>query len=161
MYKCEINSCDTHCAIRTKVKNIESEYYGLKVCSKHAREFNTKKISDKTRRTQEARREQRNDYPEFYQKHIEIALTKMCEECCGKLEGNSSNIAHIISKSNNPETATNDNNVIYLCQNCHSMYDRSLRIREQMNVMQISLERFRLLPVENITSEVIFFQDKL
>jgi 5-methylcytosine-specific restriction endonuclease McrA len=159
LYDCQFPNCDKKCAIRSKVKDKDSEYYGLLVCPFHANQLRPKTVSDKTRRTRQARQEQRKDYPEFYQKHIDIASRKNCEECGIKLYGNSTEIAHIIAKSTNPETATDDNNIIYLCQSCHSMYDSSLRVREKMKVIEIALERFKLLDIKNITSEVIFFQN--
>lgn len=160
-YKCEYPDCENTSKIRTKIKDRDSEFYGLRVCPKHAKELVPKKISDKTRRTQEARKEQRKDYPEFYQKHIEIARKKCCEECGGRLEGNANNIAHVIQKSTNPETATDDNNILYLCQNCHTRYDRNLRVRQEMQVMKLAIQRFKLLQIVNITAETLFFQERI
>jgi len=76
----------------------------------------------------EKRKEERKDFPEFFQKHIEIAKNKFCEECGEKLKGNSSEIAHILPKSYYKSISTNDNNIIYLCgiyseNQCHTNFD--------------------------------------
>ena len=47
----------------------------------------------------ERRKAERECLPEFFQKHIEIAKTKYCEECGAKLKGNISEIAHRLPKS--------------------------------------------------------------
>lgn len=76
----------------------------------------------------EKRKEERKDFPEFFQKHIEIAKNKYCEECGQKLRGHVSEIAHILNKSYYKSISTDDNNVVYLCglfskNQCHSNFD--------------------------------------
>lgn len=76
----------------------------------------------------EKRKEERQGFPEFFQKHIEIAKTKYCEECGDKLRGNVSEIAHCLPKGYFKSVSINDKNVLYLCglyskNNCHFNYD--------------------------------------
>ena len=134
LYKCEIEGCENHSAIRTTIKDPNSEFFRLRVCSFHASQLRPKTVSDKTRRTQEARKEQRKDYPEFYQKHIEIASKLRCEECNSKLTGNVTEICHILGKAENPELATEDQNIVYLCWECHNKFDHSRGSRRKMEV---------------------------
>lgn len=81
-------------------------------------------------KSREKRQEQRKNYPEFYQKHIEIIKNGnlKCEECKTRLIGDVSEIAHIMPKGSFPSVATLDENVIYLCSwkspnNCHAKFD--------------------------------------
>ena len=81
-----------------------------------------------SKKTLEKRKEERKDFPEFFQRHIEIAKTKYCEECGNKLKGDVSEIAHILPKSYFKSISTNDKNVIYLCgqysaSQCHTNFD--------------------------------------
>ena len=76
----------------------------------------------------EKRKAERECLPEFFQKHIEIAKTKYCEECGSKLKGNASEIAHILPKNYFKSVMCNDLNVLYLCglysdNNCHYKLD--------------------------------------
>lgn len=164
MYKCEIEECETFQKIRNIVKNPESEYYGKKVCDKHASQFRNKKIkSDRTSRTEAARKEQRKDYPEFYQRWCEKVQKMRCTECSRPLQGNSTEVAHILSKSTSPEFATNDLNIIALCSSHHTQFDRNLETRSQMECFQESVERFKLLEPnqKNVTAETLFYSEYL
>ena len=59
-YKWQFPKCDKEIQIRTKIKNPDSEYFGLNVCSYHAKLEKAPKVkSDQTRRTEKARVEQR------------------------------------------------------------------------------------------------------
>lgn len=166
LYECQIPDCQNKCKIRTKIKDQNSEYYGLLVCTSHANQFRLKKTSDKTRRTQKARQEQRKDYPEFYQKMIEISKKKNCEECGKKLQGNSTEIVHILAKrdSMSPEVATNPLNIIFLCGDCHTKYDKNLSARSTMEkAMEKSISQYKELEpfLKNRTSETLFFDKYL
>jgi 5-methylcytosine-specific restriction endonuclease McrA len=77
------------------------------------------------------RKEERKDYPEFYQRHIQKIKTEdlRCDECgCGLL-GDVSEVAHVLPKSTFKSISLFDENVIYLCgwkqNNCHAKYDNS------------------------------------
>ena len=160
-YKCQYPNCETISTIRSKVKDPDSEYYGLYVCNYHASQLRPRRVSEKTQRTQKARKEQRSDYPEFYQRHILQAEGSRCLECNKRLYGNSSNfIPHVLSKSLSPEVATNDDNILcYLCGNCHTKFDSSLEKRSQMNCFPKSVEQYKLLKpyLTNITAETLFY----
>lgn len=154
---CEFPGCEKSEQIRSKVKDQESEHFGLYVCKYHANLLRKKTRSDKTRRTQEARKEQRKDYPEFFQKMCEIARVSVCEECGTRLRGDSTEVAHIVKKTSdggNPEVGTESDNIIFLCgvyseNQCHAKFDSSLVVREKMKVFPLILEKF------------ILFQDKI
>ena len=76
----------------------------------------------------EKRKLERQWLPEFFQKHIEIAKTKCCENCGEKLKGEVSEIAHRLPKSFFKSIQCDDDNVVYLggrfsnC-GCHALYD--------------------------------------
>ena len=168
MYKCEIPDCEKIVKIRTTIKNKDSEFFGKKVCPYHASQFNKKsEISDKTKRTKRIRAEIRKDYPDFFKKHIELAKEMKCEECGESLKGNVSEICHIVGKSDqggNPEIATNDLNILYLCgvyskNQCHKKFDSSLSNREKMFVFPKALENFKLFKnkITKKNSEVLHY----
>lgn len=89
----------------------------------------------------EKRKEERACLPEFFQKHIEIAKTKYCENCGEKLKGEVSEIAHRLPKSYFKSIQCDDENVVYLggrfsnC-GCHSLYDGT---NEQLQSLSIFL----------------------
>lgn len=109
----------------------------------------------------EQRKEERKDYPQFFQKHIQnIRDNRLCcEECGARLVGNASEIAHILPKSSFKSIATNDRNVLYLCgmwsnSQCHSNYDNypADKVRE-MKIFPLVAERFKELE-EEITEKI-------
>lgn len=164
LYECQIDGCSTLSNIRSKIKNKDSEYYGLYVCNKHANQEREHKVtSGQTRRTQEKRKEQRKDYPEFYQRWCEKVQKMRCAECSKPLQGNSTEICHVLSKSTSPEFATNDLNIIVLCSSHHTQFDRNLETRSQMECFQESVERFKLLEPnqKNVTAETLFYSKYL
>lgn len=111
----------------------------------------------------EKRRAERECLPEFFQKHIEIAKSKYCEECGEKLRGNVSEIAHVVPKQYFKSVMCNDLNVIYLCgmfseNNCHSNYDNwSAEKVKEMKIFPIVKERFKKLETE-ITEKINYKQ---
>ena len=74
----------------------------------------------------EKRKTERACLPEFFQRHIEIAKTKCCENSGEKLRGHVSEIAHRLPKSTFKSIQCDDDNVVYLggmysnC-GCHSL----------------------------------------
>lgn len=107
----------------------------------------------------EKRKEERKDFPEFFQKHIVIAKSKYCEECGYKLTGNVSEIAHVLPKSYFKSVSTEDSNILYLCgmyskNNCHSNYDNfpAEKVKE-MNIYPKVQEVFKQLE-EKITEKI-------
>ena len=172
LYKCEIPGCLNTVAIRTEIKNKDSEFFGKKACPKCASEQNVQKekkiykIKNRTDKTTEKRKEERKDYPEFFNWHIQNIKENnlSCENCGDKLKGDSSNVCHLISKSSNPEIATLDDNIIYLCglfskNNCHSVFDNSFESREKMNVFPLAVEKFNKFKNQliRITKEVLHY----
>jgi len=121
-----------------------------------------KRYSQKGR---EKRIEERKDFPEFFQKHIQIIKDGRlcCEECGERLKGDVSEIAHVLPKSKFKSISTNDLNVIYLCgmysnNNCHSCFDNwpQEKIKE-MNIFPKVCELFKKLEqqiTENINYKV-------
>ena len=162
MYKCEIDGCDRMVKIRSTIKNKDSEFYGKKVCQYHASLYNKKpQISSKTIKTNNNRKLQRKDYPEFFKKHIEIASKKRSDESNVKLKGNIYEVCHILSKSLSPEVATNDLNILYLSAEEHGKFDSSLSKRKEMKCFDLSVERYKLLKpllLKN-TSETLFYDN--
>lgn len=92
----------------------------------------------------------------------------VCEECGDKLKGNISEVAHIISKSKNPEVEANKYNVMYLCgvhsnNSCHSKFDQSLEKRRTMKCFDKALDKFKCFEdkIINNTNEVQFMKKEL
>lgn len=146
LYCCEIPDCGREVPIRTKIKNEESEFYGFMACSLHASMYAKKKEVKKyqlkpfTNKGKKARSEIRSGYSDFFKKHIDYIIENhcTCAECGDRLKGNVSEVAHILSKRHNPEIATEDDNVIYLCglfseNRCHDHFDRSITHRADMD----------------------------
>jgi len=175
-YSCQIPDCNNKVVIRSKIKNRGSEYYGKMACDKCAKEHNIQKekktyrIKNRTEKTTEKRREERSDYPEFFKRHIEYIKENntCCAECGDKLRGESSNIAHVVSKSLNPEVATHQENFLFLCglfskNNCHAFFDSNFSNREKMKVFSLAVEKYKLFKdqVKNITKEVLLYEKNL
>lgn len=108
------------------------------------------------------RREERKDFPEFFQKHIQLAQGTVCRECGEKLSGNVTEIAHILAKQYFKSISTEDKNVIYLCglyskNNCHYKFDNlSNEDVKKMNCFPEILRTFTEL--ENILTEKINYK---
>lgn len=93
----------------------------------------------------EKRKAERECLPEFFQKHIEIAKTKCCEECGAKLKGDVSEVAHRLPKSTFKSVQCLDDNVVYLCgmyssNMCHSKYDGTNEQLQSLNVFSAEKE---------------------
>ena len=99
------------------------------------------------------RKQERACLPEFFQRHIEIAKTKCCEECGAKLQGHVSEIAHVVPKQYFKSVMCLDTNVLYLCgmysdKQCHSNYDnwtvekiKEMKIFDKVNQIFKELEK--------------------
>ena len=107
----------------------------------------------------ERRKAERECLPDFFQKHIEIAKTKYCEECGDKLKGNASEIAHVLPKQYFKSVMCSDLNILYLCglhssNNCHSNFDNFPQEKvKQMNIYPKVQDIFKQLE-EGITENI-------
>ena len=107
----------------------------------------------------ERRKAERECLPDFFQKHIEIAKTKFCEECGAKLKGNASEIAHVLPKQYFKSVMCSDLNILYLCglhssNNCHSNFDNFPQEKvKQMNIYPKVQDIFKQLE-EGITENI-------
>lgn len=112
-----------------------------------------------TKKGWEKRKKEREGLPEFFKKHIEIIRDQgiRCEECGGRLQGDVSEVAHILPKQKFKSICTSDKNVVYLCgwksdNNCHSKFDEGTNENvKKMNIFPKITERFREL--EEIITE--------
>lgn len=77
------------------------------------------------------------DYKEFYDKHINIirSTKSVCLECGKRLKGRYDEVAHVLPKSKFKSIAKRDDNIIYLCRDCHGKYDNESN--ESINKMNI------------------------
>ena len=105
----------------------------------------------------ERRKAERECLPEFFQKHIEIAKTRYCEECGAKLKGNVSEIAHRLPKSFFKSIMCDDDNVVYLCgmysnNMCHSKYDGTNEQLQSLNIFSAEKEIVKEL-LEKVTEK--------
>ena len=80
----------------------------------------------------EKRKKDRENYQKFFIKHVNKIVEEglCCEECGDKLQGNVSEVAHILPKGYFKSVATNNDNVLYLCgmyseNQCHRKFDDS------------------------------------
>lgn len=119
-----------------------------------------KAITKKKQVEKQEQKEKRNVYFDYHIKNIKNNSI-CCEECGDKLKGDISEIAHIISKSKNPEVEDIKDNIVYLCgvnsdNQCHSKFDQSLNKRETMSVFSKAVKRFNLFKdkIVNTTNEV-------
>jgi len=109
----------------------------------------------------EKRKEERKDFPTFFQHHIQVIKDNnlCCEECGERLKGDVSEIAHVLPKSFFKSISTNDINVLYLCcryssNDCHSKFDNSATEEvKQMKIYPKVQKIFRLLK-EEITETI-------
>lgn len=107
----------------------------------------------------EKRKEERACLPEFFQRHIEIAKGKCCEECGSKLKGNVSEIAHVLPKQYFKSIMCSDLNVLYLCgmyssEQCHYNFDNYPQEKvKQMKIYPKVQEVFKQLE-EDITEKI-------
>lgn len=129
---------------------------------KNSSNFSKNKGLKKTRK----KRENRSEYPEFFTRHIEhiIKSNQLCENCGDRLKGNASEVAHIIAKSTNPEVATDDDNIIYLCglfseNQCHAKFDSGGSNRVQMACFGAARKKFEKIKekIAVITPETLIF----
>lgn len=107
----------------------------------------------------EKRKAERECLPEFFQKHIEIAKTKYCEECGVKLKGNVTEIAHVLPKQYFKSIMCSDLNVLYLCglyseNNCHNNFDNFPQEKvKEMRIYPKVQEIFKQLE-EEVTEKI-------
>lgn len=123
--------------------------------------------SNKLKKTYK-KKQSRAEYPEFFKRHIEHIITsnQLCENCGARLRGNSSEVAHIIAKSTNPEVATDDDNIIYLCglfseNQCHAKFDSGSSNRVQMACFGVAKKKFAKIKdkILVITPEILIFEN--
>ena len=105
----------------------------------------------------EKRKAERECLPEFFQKHIEIAKTKYCEECGDKLRGDVSEVCHRLPKSTFKSIQCDDDNITYLCSykssnNCHSLYDGSNGQLQSLSIFSAEKEIIKEL-LEKVTEK--------
>ena len=119
----------------------------------------------RSKKTADKRKEERKDFPEFFQKHIQIIKDGRlcCEECGDRLIGDVSEIAHVLPKSYFKSISVDDRNVLYLCSwksnnNCHGIFDNStIEKVKQMSVYPKIILKFAELEsdiTENINYKV-------
>lgn len=116
----------------------------------------------------ERRKEERKDFPQFFQRHIDIIKKDKhtCLECGCRLIGDVSEVAHILDKSKFKSISTDDDNVIYLCSwksknNCHGKFDNSSNeVVKEMKIYKFLLPIVKKL-IDKIDEKVNYkFYDK-
>jgi hypothetical protein len=168
-YKCEIEGCPWEGVIRSKVKNRESEYYGKKVCPKHAQEYKAKtfknwkplkrseikksgkpikRVTDKTREKRKAESIIRAVYFDY---HVERC--KRSEESGTVIpQPTRANICHIFPKRKYKSIQADLTNCVYLTLEEHTKFDMLLDIMafeqlEKFKCWETVIERVQwLLP---------------
>lgn len=121
------------------------------------------KKSSTTKKATEGKKELQEKRKEYFEYHINnIKINNIsCEECGDSLNGDISEVAHIISKSKNPETEHLKENILYLCgvnsnNQCHAKFDQSSESRKRMKVFLKAVEQVKAFEdkIKNYTSEV-------
>ncbi|MDR0913090.1 MAG: hypothetical protein LBM96_10880 [Methanobrevibacter sp.] len=164
-YNCEV--CGKgNLIIRTRIKNRDSEHFGKSVCTVCAAK--NRQHNQSTFHTHHPFNKE-TSLSDFFQKHIQIIKDNhlYCTECSRKLQGDISEIAHIVKKSTNPEVATNDLNVVYLCgkfseNQCHARFDQNFEMRNSMlNTIKMVLEKYPQFrsEIQNVTNEVLNYDE--
>lgn len=102
----------------------------------------------------EKRKQEREGFEEFFKKHITIIKNekKTCQECNCRLKGSVREVAHILPKQYFKSIATEDKNIIYLCEQHHNDYDNgSNESIKEMNIFNYVTKTFKEL--EQILTE--------
>lgn len=136
-YSCEIPDCGWSGAIRSKVKNKDSEFYGKKACPRHAQELNNtlytrtelkrsrksiKRVTEKTKERKKVVSEIRNKYFEY---HIERCGHSE-ESGVAIPEPTRANICHIFPKRIYKSVQADVMNCVYLTLEEHTRFDQLL-----------------------------------
>lgn len=145
-----------------KCKECDRPAFSKGLCQVHQPKKSIKQNREITKEKSTVKQDKRNTYFDYHiNKIVENNLS--CQECGCKLNGDRSEIAHIISKSKNPEVEDISDNILYLCgvnssNQCHSKFDQSLDKRKSMRVFDIAVNNFlKLKPlILNFTNEVNF-----
>jgi Zn finger protein HypA/HybF involved in hydrogenase expression len=104
-----------------------------------------KKISDKALVKKKAKSEALKPYFEHHIKQLETGKFS-CENCDKKIWANVCHIAHIYPKRFDILVGADLNNFMYLCDGCHSKFDRIQATSQVylMNCFPIAHQRFQL-----------------
>lgn len=120
------------------------------ICAKKEDAKPIKKITDKAK---EKRREERKDFPAFFQKASkEVERNPFCQNCLQPIKAYFNpywNVAHILNKGTYKSVSTHPDNFVILCSSkdntgndCHKYFDDHLLARIHMNVFKIAKEKF-------------------
>lgn len=114
-----------------------------------------------TKKGLEKRKQEREGYKEFFEKHIGLIRSenKRCQECGDRLKGDVSEVAHILPKQTYKSIATDDDNVIYLCSwrsenNCHSVFDDSPDYKLQAMKIYNDVREKVIKLIEKVTENI-------
>ena len=136
-YPCEMEGCSNVVSLRSRIKH--GGYKGKKVCPHCYAKLNP--ISKKTPKNTVKRKDERKDFPLYYQYHIP-RVTK-CENCEAVIfSPNTSNICHIIPKGKFKSVGSHLDNYLYMCLSCHSEYDGSWSKAMAMKIWPLAIKRF-------------------
>lgn len=137
MYSCEIPDCSWSGAIRSKVKNKDSDFYGKKVCPRHAQELNNvlytrtelkrsrKSIKRMTEKTKVHKKKVSEKRDKYFEHHIEIC--ECSEESGAAIPAPSrANICHIFPKRTYSSVQADLENYVYLTLEEHTRFDQLL-----------------------------------
>lgn len=111
----------------------------------------------------EKRKEERSGYADFFKNCVEeIKKEKLCcAECGAQLQGNVSEVAHVLPKSYFKSVATNDMNWLPMCgmystNQCHTNFDNfSAEKVKKMNVYKKVMRIFAELE-QTITEKITY-----
>lgn len=103
----------------------------------------------------------------FFMKHVKKIQSNQikCLECSRALTNGVANVCHIVSKTHYPEVEFKNDNIIYLCWECHSRFDGDISKREEFKSFGTILNKFeKLLPQlqdSKRTNELNYLIEKL
>lgn len=137
LYPCK--SCQTFVPIRSKGLCTMCRY---KQKGSQTKRYIIKQQSERVKLKKKNKTEVMKPYWEYHMSVLEKG--KDCENCDKKLSASVVSICHILPKQRHSDVMDNFLNCIYLCDFCHSRFDRIQTTSQVylMSVFPIALERY-------------------
>lgn len=122
-------------------------------CEFCAKKEDAKPIKRITEKAKDKRREERKDFPAFFEMAaVEVRRNPFCQNCGQPIKASLSphwNTAHILNKSTYKSVSTHPENFVILCSSkdntgndCHKYFDDHILARIHMNVFKIAKQKF-------------------
>jgi hypothetical protein len=133
----DCEKCGRPCSIRTRIKDRESAYYGLKLCGyckntvapTEKKKYTIPKQTAKNKAMKAEKKSIMDPFFEYHQNRI-VAINARCFECGSRLHGGRDEVMHVLNKRNYESVRANLDNAIYGCgmhsvNQCHAKFDKN------------------------------------